>query len=685
MESIRRLAGVVAGELGSAAAMRRSRAALGTLPQLAEVAHGDQEDVTAQLEALARIITQATDSDSAVIRVRDAAGRFLETRAVVSSHGDAVADAIGSRTQLSDEHAPDRDGGTSRAAISRRLREAGMPPTEFNLDQESQEEDDGPRMRADLDHAEIGFGEHEIVGIDEAPASWSPAGQRILRELSARTVAAFPISSRYGRHAVLYVVRTTARPFDDVDRASIRIVTAHAQHVIDRHVSVQQTSRAIDAARSAVLLLGEALVAGVRTQRTLRFLPRLFHEMFGGAGVRAWRRERDEVLTLVAGSGQLTSDGATDALLGAFERPLQLELDTRSHPHVAAITFDGYGDVRIGMEFELDGGRTLGVEEQRLTVDVAARVQEALYSAGHAAAQQVQLERVRSLQEIVATSHERLSEQHVVDTLLEQVPILYGARGAAVYLVDDAGSLQCRGAIDLPAAVVESLEGTRGWVPEATGSDRTAVVAVQRMGSDERISERLREVAQSEGIADHAAALVPLSGREQTLGLVLLTFARELPLEFDDVATAGPAGMLGAFGRQIGSSLLNARRFERERQHRNRTERLLENERENSRQVRALHEVSRAFANSLSFEETLDAAAEAMADRLDIDAVWIRTLDDRGDSMLLRAFHASYPELATALERMVAAPEPREDPITVEVVQSRRAVLITDPDDEQWA
>jgi serine phosphatase RsbU (regulator of sigma subunit) len=686
VESIRRLAGVVAGELGTAAAMRRSRAALGTLPELAEVAHADDSDVTSQLEALAQIVTRATDSDSAVIRVRDAAGRFLETRAVVSSHGDAVADALGTRTMLIDEGGTRAgvDGGTSREAIGRRLRAAG-DHLEHDLDSVGARQQPQSTMRADLDHAEVGFGEHELVGIDEPPDTWSPAGQRILRELSARTVASFPIDSRYGRHAVLYVVRTTARPFDDVDRAGIRIVTAHAQHVIDRHVSQQQTARAIDAARNAVRLLGEALVAGVRAERTLRFLPRLFHEMFGSEGERAWRRDRDGAVSLVAAAGSFDGDAASSSLLGAYERPLQLELDTHTRPHVAAITLDTYGDVRVGIEMQLGGDRTLGVEEQRLAVDVASRIQEALYSAGHAAAQQVQLDRVRALQEVVSVSHERLSEQHIVDTVLTQVPELYGARGAAVFIVDDDGALACRGSIDLPPAVLAAIEGTRGWVPDATGDERAAVVAVQRAGSDERIGERLRAVVNDEGLADHAAALVPLTGREQTLGLVMVTFASELPEEFVDEATAGRAGMLSSFGRQIGAALLNARAFERERVMRDRTQRLLESERESARQVRALHEVSRAFANSLSFEETLDAVSEAMAERLDVDAVWIRTLDDRGESMLLRAFHASYPELAGALERMVAAPEPREDPITVEVVQSRRAVLVTDADDEQWS
>ncbi|MCW2956883.1 MAG: hypothetical protein JWO69_1752, partial [Thermoleophilia bacterium] len=386
VESARRLAGVVAGELASAAAMRRSRAALGTLPDLAHVAHADDSDVTSQLEALARIVSRATDSDSAVVRVRDAAGRFLETRAVVSSHGDAVADAIGTRTMLTDD-APVRDGGTSRRKVGERLRNGSTADVlDPSLDLSSPGSHRRPAatggLRADLDHAEIGVGEHELIGLDGPPLTWSSAGQRTLNELAARSVASFPIDSRFGREAVIYVIRTTARPFDDVDRACIRIVTAHAQHVIDRHVSQQQTLRAINAARSAVRLLGEALVAGVRAERTMRFLPRLFHEMFATEGVRAWRRDRSDAPQLLAGAGVFEADEMSSALATAFDRPLQLELDTTRKPHVAAVAFDIFGDARIGIEIEVGSDRSLGVEEQRLAVDVASRVQEAMYSAG---------------------------------------------------------------------------------------------------------------------------------------------------------------------------------------------------------------------------------------------------------------------------------------------------------------
>lgn len=685
------LAQVVAGELSGTLIMRRSSAAISTLPKLAQVAHSDDSDVASQLEALARIVVEATESDSAVVRVRDSSGRYLDTRAVTSLSGDSIADIIGSRTKLL--RPTTNSSKLTRDMMTNRLRETRDLGMRIGLMGET-----GARQLPtslpfddDLDDAEIGKGQHELVDLAGAPKSWSTAGRRIITELGARSMASYPIESRYGRQGVIYVIRTSSRAFDNTDRACIRIATAHAQHVIDRHVSQQQTARAIDAARSAVRLLGEALVAGVRTDRTMRFVPRLFHEMFASQAVRAWRMSsQDESdITLAASAGMAEHDGPSSALKEALARPLMLELDTRSSSHIAAIAFEGYSDTRIGIEIHIGEGRSLGVEEQRLAVDVASRIQEAIYSAGHAAAQQRQLDRVRALQEIVARSHEQLSEQHVVDTLLAMLPEQFETRGMAVLVVDDQGALSCRGAIDVPTPIVTVLEEKRDWVQEATRGDRAAVTTITAQvndttGSESWAGDRLKTVLKEEGLGEHAVAILPLSGREQTLGIVLLVFSGALPEEFREEATTGRGGTLGAFGRQLGAALLNARTFKEERNLRGRTQSLLEIERENARQVRALHEVSRAFANSLSFDETLSAAAEAMADRLDVDAVWIRTLDDRGDHMLMRAFHAGYSELAGALERMVAPPEARDDPVTVEVMQSRRAVLIDNPDSDLW-
>jgi len=74
------------------------------------------------------------------------------------------------------------------------------------------------------------------------------------------------------------------------------------------------------------------------------------------------------------------------------------------------------------------------------------------------------------------------------------------------------------------------------------------------------------------------------------------------------------------------------------------------------------------------------AVVEAMAHRLDVDAVWIRTPNERGNHMVLQAFYAAQPELSAALERMISAPEMRDDPLVVHLMQHRQPVLISGGD-----
>jgi len=221
------------------------------------------------------------------------------------------------------------------------------------------------------------------------------------------------------------------------------------------------------------------------------------------------------------------------------------------------------------------------------------------------------------------------------------------------------------------ACTVRPSRGT--WAPIVAPAN-SWIVTVGSLGNDPRFAAFSPALGHG-GIADHAAILVPLAVHDQTVGLVMLTFANGLPAHVESERAA-----LAFFGDQIGSAVLNAAEYERECQSRQRAEQLLEEERENSRQVRALHEVSRTFAASLSLDDTMRAVVEAMAHRLDVDAVWIRTPNERGNHMVLQAFYAAQPELSTALERMISAPEMRDDPLVVHLMQHRQPVLISGGD-----
>lgn len=643
VDAVCRAGDVLSGVLVSTRVARMRDASVAVLPELAGVAHGAPADAADQLEDLCGIIVRATGSDAAIIRLRDPAGRFLETPAAATAAGTGVGDVIGSRSLV------------ETAAVS-----------------------------------ELGGGsEHEFIGIDpDQPGNtligWSNEGLRMMALLQGRTVAAFPIASRYERPAVLYVIRSSSRPFDDTDRACMRIVTSHAQHVIDRHVSSLQVRRAIGAARNAIRLLGEALVAGVHTQRTSRFVPRLYAEMFGPTWCRTWQigagDGEHQAPRLVASVGSASHVSPNLVVTRAAERPLELHLNTEVRPHVAAVGMDEYGGSSLVVEFELPRDRSLGQEEQRLAVDVAVRISEALRSAGQAAAHERELERMQALQDISSEAHNELSEAHILTTIIDRMPAQYGADGAAVFVVEGGGRVRASSVRGIPDAVIDAVEASRSWVIDIArdedSSDR--MFAAERIVDDQRLAV-FHDVAQSHGIGESGILIIPLTGREQTVGLVVLVFSNGLP---DRIQVE--RGSLREFGRQVGSALVNAREFERERVARLRTQRMLEDERENTRQVRALHEVSRTFAASLSLDETMRAVVEAMAHRLDVDAVWIRTPNDRGDLLELRAFYASQPELSEALERMVGAPAQRTDTVMARVMQTRQPVLMhgDDPDPE---
>jgi serine phosphatase RsbU (regulator of sigma subunit) len=259
------------------------------------------------------------------------------------------------------------------------------------------------------------------------------------------------------------------------------------------------------------------------------------------------------------------------------------------------------------------------------------------------------------------------------------VPSLLGAAGAASLVADEEGVLTARAVADLPMSIVEAIE-QHGGVAGYGAATVDGPFVIPELGAESLVAAGVRAAANTAGAASWALVGVPFTARDQTVGLLVVVFDRELPESLDDSLE-----LLAAFGRHVGNALLNAREFERERRTRQRVERSLELEREGARQVRALHEVSRTFATSLSFEETMRAVVESMTQRLDVDAVWIRTPDERGTSMVLRAFNATSAAMADALERIINLPESRNDALTAHVMSSRRPVLIHGDDPTAWA
>jgi serine phosphatase RsbU (regulator of sigma subunit) len=86
-------------------------------------------------------------------------------------------------------------------------------------------------------------------------------------------------------------------------------------------------------------------------------------------------------------------------------------------------------------------------------------------------------------------------------------------------------------------------------------------------------------------------------------------------------------------------------------------ERALEAERAASKQVRALYEISRSFAQSLSLEATLEAVTSTVVDVLDVDAALIRMPDERRDWLLPHALRVADPKVEEAARPILFRPQ----------------------------
>ena len=69
--------------------------------------------------------------------------------------------------------------------------------------------------------------------------------------------------------------------------------------------------------------------------------------------------------------------------------------------------------------------------------------------------------------------------------------------------------------------------------------------------------------------------------------------------------------------------------------------------------LRALYEISRSFAQSLSLDATLDAVTSAAVELLEADAAVIRMEDERGDQLVPRSASVADPRLASAVRPLL--------------------------------
>src|SRR5205823_5287068 len=143
---------------------------------------------------------------------------------------------------------------------------------------------------------------------------------------------------------------------------------------------------------------------------------------------------------------------------------------------------------------------------------------------------------------------------------------------------------------------------------------------VANAAADQRL-RAVRDAVAETGIVTILAS--PLLVRDDVIGLVALY--PSIPRRF----SAEEAELLDSLAGQIAVAAQNAQLHERTSELSSGREAALAAERDAARRLRALYEISRSFAQSLSLQATLDALAHTVVDVLDVDAAVIGMPDER--------------------------------------------------------
>src|SRR5205085_6709383 len=124
---------------------------------------------------------------------------------------------------------------------------------------------------------------------------------------------------------------------------------------------------------------------------------------------------------------------------------------------------------------------------------------------------------------------------------------------------------------------------------------------------------------------------VPLIAAEETIGLLAVYPEAGRRLTENDVA------LLAALAGQLAVAVQNAQLHEQAKRLGEELESALASERQAARQLRALYEISRSFAQTLSLETTLEAVTSTIVELLGVDVAVVRMPDERRDHLVTQA------------------------------------------------
>ena len=474
---------------------------------------------------------------------------------------------------------------------------------------------------------------------DDAPHDRLPeAVRRAGRLIHAAGVLLLPAGSGSRALGSLELYRTT-REFEPLERSAAGLAAAHLGLVLRAFGAGNGTGAGPVSAETTLSLAGDALAAGLDQARTAEEVVRVAARAAGAEAALLWVAGEGGALELFATAGSQEAQAAAPSQAGLVpheREPVRLEALTDGSRRTIATL--GLGQPPLGvLQLVFAPGVSPSQRELDRLGTFSVRAAQALRAGERARETALELEHAQALLTVVGQVIAELSLAHTLKTAITQVSELLGAARVAVY-TREGGRLR--------AATGRQLSGAEQAVAErllelAFGPLRAqGMLYVQDAQADLRLAPVRAELGE-EGI--EAALAIPLVAREELVGLVAAYLPRGREL------TASESSLLIALASQVAVAAQNAKLHERMERLASEREEALAAEREAAKRLRALYEISRSFAQSLSLDTTLDAVTSAAVELLEADAAVIRMEDDRGDQLVPRSTKVADPRLEAPL------------------------------------
>jgi GAF domain-containing protein len=493
----------------------------------------------------------------------------------------------------------------------------------------------------------------------EGRDSLSPPLLRAAEQLGASGVLQLPVREGHAVVGSLELLRRRGE-FTGHERT---LALAAADEIALARRAFGDGGGAAAAAPDLLGLAGDALAAGSDETRAADQVATLAAEATGASACVVWRYEQQGPVLAALSGTTLPAAVALEAVGRARDVPGSLAVESLE---------EGGAVVTLQLGEPPQGALQLLLADEPHPSDpvldrlgiFAVRAAHALRAGERRQTLAVELERARALLTIVGQAIAQLSLSHTLDTAIEHVSGLLGAERLAVYLGSEPGRLE-------PAAE-RGLTGPHARVAERLlelllGPARgRGLLGIPYATSDPRLSGVL-DVLEELGLK--AAIAVPLRVRDDLIGLLAVYPAagREL--------TENEEQLLRALAAQLAVAVQNARLHEETKLADEERKVALDAEREASRRLKALYEISRVFSESLSLDLTLEAVTRTIVETLDVDAASLRMPDGRGEVLEPVAMHVREERLAEPLKAILSLPQPLS-PVRPNVFRSGRAILL---------